>query len=216
MPQQDIILPYTAIVEFVVPEHEISRRYKIVNVKDLYSWVREKIPQSISSEMDWLGKGAICSILDTAKNSTDWERGKISIDVMFSYHLCDSQEELLRFSNIQRVRIEEESVIRIPIEDMISEALLGDVLLGMGRNMFTQKELTTHLRQKLSLTDLNSYRHAWLDYGLPCRVSIPGLSNGWSKGRVYLEIGFQADDVEDTEEKSDSSLDEIRNLVDVK
>jgi hypothetical protein len=215
MEGQDIILPNSAVIEFLTQQHEISSRYKVVTVINLYNWLREKFTHPESPEVDWFGEGVDCMILDSVKNSTNWVRGDISIKFIFSCHQSDSQEQLIGSSASGRISIDEECVIRIPLEAMEAQHQLAaaTTLLGMGRNMFTQKELVTRLRQRLSLTDMNSYRYAWLDYGVPCRVSFPGLSNGWSKGTVYLEVGYQPDDIEDSEPLSESSLDEIRNSI---
>ena len=210
MEDQNIILPGSAVIEFLIQDHEISRRYKLVGVNNLYEWIRERLNQTESSEIDWFGEGADCQILDLTKNHTDWVRGNVSIKFIFSCHQSDSQEELIGSSTSGQIRIDEECIIRIPLEAMDLKNLeVSNVLLGMERNMFTQKELVDYLRQRLYLTDMSSYRYAWLDYGIPCRVSFPGLSSGWSKGRVYLEIGFQAD-TQDSGIKSEPSLDEFR------
>lgn len=206
MEDQNIILPDSAVVEFLSPQHEISSRYKVATVFNLYDWLRERLNQPKSLEIDWFGEGADCMILDSVKTSTNWVRGNISIKFIFSCLQSDSQEKLIGSSTSGQISIDEECVIRI-------EAMELQHLLDMGRNMFTQKELVAHLRERLYLTDMNSYRYAWLDYGVPCKVSFPGLSKGWSKGRIYLEVGYQPDEIQDSEVQSESSLDDIRKAI---
>jgi hypothetical protein len=179
----------------------------------MYDWLRVVFNQDESSEIDWFGGGVNASVLVSGEIFTNWVKGKISIKFIFSCYESDSHKNIPG-SPSRYTAIDENCVICIDLKAMEEHKIEPSVKqLGMEGNTFTQKKLVTSLRHRLSLTDINSYRYAWLDYGVPCKVSLPGLSKGWSKGRIYLEVGYQPDEIQDSEVQPESSLDDIRNAI---
>ena len=209
MKDQNIILPSETVIKFLTSQHDLSRTSELNTVKNLFEWMRSKFSQGIPQNLDWFETGVDCMLLSHLKPSAKWVNGKIAIQIIFTCDEFNTQRESGLSTSPYSVDTNEDDLFCFPIEFLQLKS--GDIL-NMTKNMFTREEFTVHLRNQLSLSDKNYYRYAWLDYGVPCKVVIPGLSNGWSEGRVYLDIGFQPN-AQDSEIKSESSLDEIRNSI---
>ena len=209
MKDQNIILPSETVIKFLTSQHDLSRTSELNTVKNLFEWMRSKFSQGIPQNLDWFETGVDCMLLSHLKPSAKWVNGKISIQIIFTCDEFNTQREDSFSTSPDSIDTNDDDVFCFPIE--LLQLNSGD-RLNMTTNIFTRKEFIVHLRTQLSLSDKDYYRYAWLDYGVPCKVLTPGVSNGWSEGRICLDIGFQSK-TQDSEIKSESSLDEIRNSI---
>ena len=209
MKDQNFILPSNTIIKFLTSQHDLGQEAEVNTVKNLLTWLRNRFNQGVSPELEWFGAGVDCMLLSHSKPSAKWVDGKIAIQIILACDEFNTQREDKFSTSPYSIDTSENDLFCFPIEFLQLKS--GDIL-NMTINMFTREEFIVHLRNQLSLSDKNYYRYAWLDYGVPCKVIIPGLSDGWSQGRVYLDIGFQSN-AQDSEIKSESSLDEIRNSI---
>ena len=209
MKDQNIILPSETVIKFLTSQHDLSGERELNTVKNLFTWLRNRFDQGESPELDWFGAGVNCMLLSHSEPSAKWLDGKIAIQMTFTCDEFDTQREGGFSNSPDAIDTNDDDIFCFPVEFLQLNS--GD-RLNMTTNIFTRKEFIVHLRKHLSLSDRNYYRYAWLDYGIPCKVIIPEVSNGWIEGRICLDIGFQPRS-QDSEIKSESSLDEIRNSI---
>jgi KGK domain len=216
MSEQCLILPDNTVIEFSTADHELGARATLVDSKFIYQGIGDKFSQHEDSafNLDWFGQGVRCKFIRHMNSSKGRIDGRLRLRLAFfpSRHILGGSHLEDRCSS-EWMEACNEDVIMLPHE--LLDLPSGHVF-HLRKPIFSKQDLTKNLRQYLSLSDINWYRYAWLDYGVPCKILLSEMGvDGWINGRIWLKVELRAD-LEGNQAESESSLDEIRNLVDVK
>ena len=212
---RSFILPEESVVEFLSINHEISAQMSLTSIGFIYNQINKKFGQDADDDfdLDWFEEGVPCEFIRHEYSSKSWIDGRLRIKLAFF-----PDRDILEKSTLNEpndcgwITSLSDDVFRL---DAAFLQLPRGHIFHIRKNLFSNKELINCLRVNLSLDDINSYRYAWLDYGIPCRVLLDGTSlNGWNSGRIYLKIEVKPDS-EKVDSEVESSLDDIRNAIEV-
>ncbi len=207
------ILPEESVVEFLSIYHEISTEMMLTSISFIYSKINEKFGQDAADgfDLDWFDEGVPCEFIRHEHSSKSWIDGRLRLKLAFFPDRDILENPVLNESNdCGWITASDDDVFTLDA-DLLQ--LPRGHIFHLRKNLFSKKELINNLRVHLSLNDVNSYRYAWLDYGIPCRVLLDGINlDGWNSGRIYLKVEVKPD-LEEASSEVQSSLDEIRNSI---
>lgn len=202
-----------SVVEFVSANHEITEEVSLSDIEWIHETLNTKFAQhdDRNAQLDWFEEGVPCQFIRSTHIAKNWIDGKLRLTLAF-FPDRDLLENPI-FNQLNDDDWIEASDDDVLLLDLVELELNTDHPFHLGRNIFSNKELIRNLREYLSLDDIDSYRYAWFDYGIPCKVLLVGTAlDGWKNGRIHLKIEIKPD-VEDVDSEVQSSLDEIRNAI---
>jgi len=210
---ESFTLQKDSVVEFISVNHEITQQISLTDVEWIHNTLNARFGQydSSDSDLDWFWEGIPCQFIRPTRIAKNWIDGKLRLTLAF-FPDRDLLENPIfnQFNDYDWIEASDDDVFSL---DLAPLQLSTNHPFHLGRNIFSNRELIASLRKYLSLNDINSYRYAWFDYGIPCKVLLIGTAlDGWNNGRIHLKIEFKPD-LEEVNSEMQSSLDDIRNAI---